>query len=137
MKKLLVFAVLMTSVSIFSQEVASANQEKTDINNTIYEDIPDKAEFPGGINAFRNNFSQTFKAGKVNGRGQIKSEVRFVVDQQGLITDITTIGENKSMNKEMERTIKAMSKTKWIPAKIDGQPVKFRFKLPITINLEN
>ncbi|WP_332454575.1 energy transducer TonB [Chryseobacterium aquaticum] len=137
MKKLLVFAVLMTSVNIFSQEVASANQEKTDINNTIYEDIPDKAEFPGGINAFRNNFSQTFKAGKVNGRGQIKSEVRFVVDQQGMITDITTIGENKSMNKEMERTIKAMSKTKWIPAKIDGQPVKFRFKLPITINLEN
>lgn len=137
MKKLLVFAVLMTSVNIFSQEAASANQEKTDINNTIYEDIPDKAEFPGGINAFRNNFSQTFKAGKVNGRGQIKSEVRFVVDQQGMITDITTIGENKSMNKEMERTIKAMSKTKWIPAKIDGQPVKFRFKLPITINLEN
>lgn len=137
MKKLLIFAVLMTSVNIFSQEAASANQEKTDINNTIYEDIPDKAEFPGGINAFRNNFSQTFKAGKVNGRGQIKSEVRFVVDQQGMITDITTIGENKSMNKEMERTIKAMSKTKWIPAKIDGQPVKFRFKLPITINLEN
>lgn len=137
MKKLLVFAVLMTSVNIFSQEAASANQEKTDINNTIYEDIPDKAEFPGGINAFRNNFSQTFKAGKVNGRGQIKSEVRFVVDQQGMITDITTIGENKSMNKEMERAIKAMSKTKWIPAKIDGQPVKFRFKLPITINLEN
>jgi len=137
MKKLLIFAVLMTSVNIFSQEAASANQEKTDINNTIYEDIPDKAEFPGGINAFRNNFSQTFKAGKVNGRGQIKSEVRFVVDQQGMITDITTIGENKSMNKEMERAIKAMSKTKWIPAKIDGQPVKFRFKLPITINLEN
>ena len=137
MKKLLIFAVLMTSVNIFSQEVASANQEKTDINNTIYEVIPDKAEFPGGINAFRNNFSQTFKAGKVNGRGQIKSEVRFVVDQQGMITDITTIGENKSMNKEMERAIKAMSKTKWIPAKIDGQPVKFRFKLPITINLEN
>lgn len=137
MKKLLIFAVLMTSVNIFSQEAATANQEKTDINNTIYEDIPDKAEFPGGINAFRNNFSQTFKAGKVNGRGQIKSEVRFVVDQQGMITDITTIGENKSMNKEMERTIKAMSKTKWIPAKIDGQPVKFRFKLPITINLEN
>jgi len=137
MKKLLIFAVLMTSVNIFSQEAASANQEKTDINNTIYEDIPDKAEFPGGINAFRNNFSQTFKAGKVNGRGQIKSEVRFVVDQQGMITDITTIGQNKSMNKEMERAIKAMSKTKWTPAKIDGQPVKFRFKLPITINLEN
>lgn len=137
MKKLLIFAVLMNSANIFSQETVSANQEKTDVNNTIYEDIADKAEYPGGINAFRNNFAQTFKAGKVNGRGQVKSEVRFVVDQQGMITDITTIGENKSMNKEMERAIKAMSKTKWIPAKIDGQPVKFRFKLPITINLEN
>lgn len=136
MKKLLVFAVLIASINIFSQQASSASQENPS-SNMVYEDIADKAEYPGGINAFRNNFMQTFKTGKVNGRGQIKSEVRFVVDQQGMITDVMTIGDNKSMNKEMERTIKAMSKTKWIPAKIDGEPVKFRFKLPITINLEN
>ncbi|CAD7805409.1 hypothetical protein CHRY9390_01362 [Chryseobacterium aquaeductus] len=137
MKKLLVFVLLIISTKIFSQETASPNQENATGDSTIYEDIADKAEFPGGIDAFRNNFSKTFKIGKVNGRGKIKSEVRFVVDQQGMITDIITIGDNKSMNKEMERTVKAMSKTKWIPAKINGQPVKFRFKLPITINIEN
>ncbi|MBW8522034.1 energy transducer TonB [Chryseobacterium chendengshani] len=137
MKKLFVFVLLIVSVQIFSQEKSSANQENAIADSSIYEDIPDKAEYPGGINAFRNNFSKTFKAGKVSGRGKIKSEIRFVVDQQGMITDIITIGDNKSMNKEMERTIKAMSKTKWVPAKIDGEPVKFRFKLPITINIEN
>lgn len=133
MKKLFLLILFIVSTQIFSQEIASTKQE----NANVYEDIADKAEYPGGINAFRNNFMQTFKMGKVNGRGQVKSEVRFVVDQQGMITDIITIGENKSMNKEMERTIKAMSKTKWIPAKIDGKPVKFRFKLPITVNIDN
>jgi len=137
MKKLLILIVLIISNPIFSQETVSPNKENISVDNTVYEDVADKAEYPGGINAFRNNFSQTFKMEKVRGRGQIKSEVRFVIDQQGIITDIITIGDSKSMNKEMERTIKVMSKTKWIPAKINGQPVKFRFKLPITINIEN
>lgn len=79
---------------------------------------------------------ETFKIGKVNGSGQVKSEVRFVIDQQGFITDIQTIGANDSMNKEMERTLKKISKTAWKPAKLNGIPVKFRFKLPITINID-
>lgn len=129
--------VLISSVKVFSQEMVYANQENVVVDNTVYEDVADKAEYPGGINDFRTKFSQTFKMRKVSGRGQIKSEVRFVIDQQGIITDIIAIGDNISMNKEMERTIKAISKTKWKPAKIDGHPVKCRFKLPITMNIEN
>lgn len=135
MKKLFTIFLVIISTQIFSQQTVPANQENKGLYTTVYEDIADKAEYPGGINAFRNLFSQTFKTEKINGKGQIKSEVRFVVDQQGKITDIISIGDNKSMNKEMERTIKAMSKTKWAPATIDGHPVKYRFKLPITINI--
>ncbi|WP_185146976.1 energy transducer TonB [Chryseobacterium echinoideorum] len=75
------------------------------------------------MNAFRKKFTETFKIEKVAGKGQIKSEVRFVIDQQGSITEITTIGANKSMNKEMARTLKKISKTKWKPAKLNGIPV--------------
>ncbi len=40
------------------------------------------------------------------------------------------------MNKEMERVVKAMAKTKWNPAELNGKPVKYRFKLPITMQFE-
>ncbi|SDM03831.1 energy transducer TonB [Chryseobacterium taihuense] len=133
MKKTLILFALLSSTAIFSQEITQAKEKNTE--NTIYESLADKAEYPGGLNAFRKKFMETFKIGKVNGSGQVKSEVRFVIDQQGFITDIQTIGANDSMNREMERTLKKISKTKWEPAKLDGIPVKYRFKLPITVNI--
>lgn len=128
MKKLLILIVLTISVNVFSQETTKVNQ--------VYESVDQVAIYPGGIDAFRNNFYQTFQSGKINGRGKIRSEAIFVIDQKGYITDVEIKGDNKSMNKEMERTIKAMSKTKWSPATIGGEPVKYRFKFPISTNIQ-
>lgn len=135
MKKLLVFAVLIISVKTFSQETISSNQEIATVNNNIYDKADKVALYPGGTDAFRKNFYQTFDSGKINGRGKIRSEATFVIDQEGYITDIQIKGDNKSMNKEMERAIKAMSKTKWSPATLNGQNVKYRFRFPIATNL--
>ena len=136
MKKTLILLTLLSSLTIFSQETTPV-EEKQNTENTVYESLADKAEYPGGINAFRQKFMQTFKYERVKGKGQIKSEVRFVIDKQGSITEITTLGDNESMNKEMERTIKKISKTKWEPAKLDGKPVRFRYRLPITISIDS
>lgn len=133
MKKTLLLLTLMSCVKIFSQETPPIKQE-TVSNTTIYEEVDGKPEYPGGIDAFRRNFGQTFNGGNINGRGKIKSEAIFVIGQDGYITDIDIKGDNKSMNKEMRRAINAMSKTKWVPATIDGQPVKYKFRLPITMN---
>lgn len=136
MKKLLVFVILIISVKTFSQEAISSNKESVNVDNNVYDKADRVAVYPGGIDAFRKNFYQTFDSGKINGRGKIKSEATFVIDQSGYITDIKIIGDNKSMNKEMERAIKAMSKTKWSPATLNGQIVKYRFRLPIATNLQ-
>lgn len=136
MKKLLVFVILIISVKTFSQEAISSNKESVSVDNNVYDKADRVAVYPGGIDAFRKNFYQTFDSGKINGRGKIKSEATFVIDQSGYITDIKIIGDNKSMNKEMERAIKAMSKTKWSPATLNGQIVKYRFRLPIATNLQ-
>ncbi len=98
MKKTLILFAFLSSTAIFSQEITQAKEKNTE--NTIYESLADKAEYPGGLNAFRKKFMEAFKIGKVNGSGQVKSEVRFVIDQQGFITDIQTIGANDSMNRE-------------------------------------
>lgn len=136
MKKLLVFAVLIISVKTFSQEVSpSSNQENVAVDKNIYDKADTNPVYPGGIDAFRKNFYQTFDSGKINGKGKIKAEALFVIDQNGNITEVKVNGENKSMNKEMARAIKAMSKTKWKPATLNGQVVKYRFRLPIATNL--
>lgn len=136
MKKLLVLVVLISSIKIFSQETVVVKPEANPSNDTVYEKVDKIPEYPGGINAFRTNFSKTFDGSKINAKGMIKSEAQFVISKEGIITDIVIIGGNKSMNKEMERSIKAMSKTKWIPAEINRQYVNYKFKLPITMNFE-
>lgn len=134
MKKLLLFTILIIATNAYCQESNSSTQTKVEANR-VYDTADRIAVYPGGIEAFRRNFYQTFDGGKINGKGRITSEAMFVIDQNGLITEIVTKGDNKSMNKEMERAIKAMSKTKWSPATIDGEPVKYRFRFPIAMNL--
>ena len=127
---------MILSINVFSQETdALKNQENINTNN-IYEKADSQALFPGGINAFRRNFTQVFDVSRIKGKGKVQSEAMFVIDQQGLITDVIARGENKSMNKEMERSIKALSKTKWKPAMIGDIPVKYRYRFPITVNLD-
>lgn len=133
MKKLLIFILLINSINIFSQGILP--EGKTVITEEELKERGYKmANYPGGIQAFRRNFSQTFDSSRINSKGTIKSEAQFVISEDGTVSEIAINGENKSMNKEMERAIKVMSKTKWLPAELDGKPVKFRFRLPITMD---
>lgn len=138
MKKLFVFLVLISSVKIFSQE---QNTSSTEIFGTEqFGNIEKSKEFPiypGGINVFKMNFAKMIDWDKVNAKGAVKSEAQLIISEDGNVVDINIIGDNKSLNKEMERVAKLMSKTKWIPAKIDGKPVKFRFRLPISMEFHN
>lgn len=136
MKKLFVFIVLISSVKTFSQESITPKEEITATENT-FDKTGEVAQFPGGINAFRNNILQLFNNSKIHTTGLVKSEIHLIISEDGTVTDINIIGNNKSFNKELERVIKRLSKTKWEPAKIDGKPVKFRFKLPIALHIND
>lgn len=136
MKKFILFILLTSSIKFFSQQNTLSNQ----INGIEQFDNSEKTKefpiYPGGINIFKMNFAKMINWDKVKGKGTIKSEAHLIISEDGEVTDIKIIGDNNSFNKEMERVAKHMSKTKWIPAKIDGKPVKFKFKLPITMNLD-
>ncbi|WP_294322991.1 hypothetical protein [uncultured Chryseobacterium sp.] len=135
MKKLLVIFILIGSAKVFAQENTVTGKEIVSSDEIIYEKADKTPEYPGGLNLFRRNFSQNFDITKIDGTGTMKSEVQFVISKEGMITDITVTGNNRSMNKEMERTIKALSITRWKPAEIKGYPVKYKFRLPMTMNL--
>lgn len=127
MKKIYPLLFIFLALFVSAQETPV----KTD---SIYTVVEEKAEFPGGINEFRKAVMNSFDMLKIRGRGRFSCEATFVIDRKGKITDIKYTG-NRSLGKEMVRSISTI-KTRWIPAKINGEPVKSMFRFPITMNFD-
>ena len=102
----------------------------------VYTEVEQLAEFPGGINAFRSKVGNSFDTSVMDGdEGTVKTEITFVVERDGSITDVKASGPNKDFNAEAIRTVKSV-KNKWAPAKINGQAVRYRYRLPLTMQFE-
>ena len=56
----------------------------------------------------------------------------FVIERDGSITDVKASGPNSEFNAEAVKTIKGIRK-KWTPAKVNGQAVRSRYRLPLTM----
>lgn len=110
---------------------------KPQVSSTqVYTEVEQLAEFPGGINAFRSKVSNSFDSSAMDGdEGKVTSEITFVVERDGTITDVQAKGSNKDFNAEAIRTVKSI-KNKWAPAKVNGQSVRYRFRLPLTMQFE-
>ncbi|MPS73945.1 MULTISPECIES: energy transducer TonB [Epilithonimonas] len=105
------------------------------VTNEVYESVDQNAEFPGGTNAFRSKFSNNFDSGSLEGEGTLKTEITFVVEKDGSLTQVKATGPNSDFNREAEATVKGI-KTKWTPGKVNGQPVRSRFRFPVTMNFQ-
>ena len=102
----------------------------------VYTEVEQLAEFPGGINSFRSKVNSSFDTSVMDGdEGTVKTEVTFVVERDGSITDVKANGSNKDFNAEAIRTVKSI-KNKWAPAKINGQSVRYRFRMPLAMQFE-
>jgi protein TonB len=113
---------------------ASTAEVKPQVNeNQVYTEVEQTAEFPGGINAFRKKVGENFDTSAIEGAdGVVKGEVTFVVERDGSITDVKVTGSNSDFNSEAVRTVKSI-KNKWAPAKINGQSVRYRYRLPLAM----
>ncbi len=116
---------------------ATTVEVKPQVSETqVYSEVEQLAEFPGGLNAFRNRVGGDFDQSVMDGdEGTVKTTVSFVVERDGSITDVKANGSNRYFNEEAVRTVKSI-RTKWKPAKINGQNVRYRYTLPITMNFE-
>ncbi len=127
MKKFLALFLLLFGLLISAQEI----QIKTD---SVYTEVEEAAEYPGGINGLRKVISNELDASKIIGRGLVTSETTFIIDQEGRLSDFKSTG-NASLAAEMERVLSTMKK-RWIPGKIDGQPVRTYYRIPMKMNFE-
>lgn len=115
---------------------AAAVESKAPSTTEVYESVDQEAEFPGSLNSFRNKIAENFdNSAMEGGEGTLKTTVTFIVERDGSISDVKASGSNSDFNSEAVRTVKSI-KSKWVPAKINGQPVRQRFRLPLTMNFE-
>ncbi|QOW11001.1 hypothetical protein Q73A0000_11845 [Kaistella flava (ex Peng et al. 2021)] len=95
-------------------------------------------QFPDGINAFRTLIQTNFDTSVVKDqKGVIKTVIYTKIDENGRMTDVLAEGPNETFNKEAERVVKLISIDHvWKPATEDGQPVNYRFTLPLTMQFQ-
>lgn len=117
-------------------KVATVEAKPAPSTTEVYTEVEQQADFPGGINSFRTKVSDNFDSGAMEGgEGTLRTEITFVVERDGSLTQVKATGPNADFNREAERTVKSI-RNKWTPAKINGQPVRYRFRLPLTMNFE-
>ncbi|MFL9834086.1 energy transducer TonB [Chryseobacterium terrae] len=145
MKNLILFIIIILNGFVFGQNIpaspAMPSIPKTIENihvTTICHDYPDhEAYFPTGTEAFikkvENAILDSAKIKK--GENILKAMLNFTVDRDGSLTEVQAIGSNKSFNNSVEKAIKCI-KGKWIPAKYNGNFVKSKLQIPITINFK-
>lgn len=95
-----------------------------------------EASFVGGLDSFRNKVMNNFDGSGFDSGEVMKTMVTFIVEKDGTISGIKADGKDADFNSEAMRTIKSI-KGKWVPAKVNGQPVRSYFKFPISMKFDN
>ena len=98
--------------------------------------IEKTADYPGGMNALRKEVAQLFYGGGVfSETGNIKTNVAFIVEKDGTISDVKAEGDNFTFNRQAEIALYSVSE-KFSPAYTNGNPVRYRFRLPLVLNFD-
>lgn len=128
------FCFLFLAPFITAAQQSDSSAKTTD--SVVSDSIGIESEYPGGPTGWRNflmnNMKYPVKAMKKNIQGTVI--VQFIVDANGKVTDIELIEGPVLLGEEGVRLIKASGK--WIPATINGKPVKSYKKQPFTFKLE-
>lgn len=113
--------------------------DKIELSNTQSKGsstVNKNADYPGGINALRQEVAQIFyTAGVYSETKTIKANVDFIVEKDGSISNVNAQGDNFTFNRQAEIALYSIPE-KFSPATINGESVRFSFKLPLTMNIE-
>ncbi|MFT3918129.1 M56 family metallopeptidase [Cloacibacterium sp.] len=97
-----------------------------------------EAEFPGGLTALRNKFSENFDPSKLeNTKGIIKGTIVLIISDDGKRYNDSYDFDNESFKKAAKNSIeKSLEGVVWKPATLNGKPVASSFKMPMTMSFE-
>jgi len=94
--------------------------------------VDEPAVFPGGMDALREYIADNIDINAIDGSAKVY--LKFVVDTDGSISSVivTKSSEDcKSCEKAAIKVVKSMPR--WTPGKVNGEPVRSYYRLPIKI----
>jgi len=108
----------------------------SDNNSDKPADVEKAADYPGGINILRQEVADLFYTeGVYTETKTVKTNVAFIVEKDGSISNVHAQGDNFTFNRQAEIALYSVAE-KFSPAFVKGDPVRYRFKLPLTLTLE-
>ena len=117
------------------------NPKKADMKpdkNGVYQIVEEMPEFPGGVDALMQFLSKNIKYPEKAKDENISGRVflGFVVEKDGSIGEVKVLrGIGGGCDEEAVRVVKAMPK--WKPGKMEGQPVRVSYQIPINFKLDS
>lgn len=101
-------------------------------DDKIYPVVDEEAVYPGGLPALRQFIADNIELDMIDGSAKVY--LKFVVDTDGTVSGVTvtkTSEDCKSCEKAAIKVVKSLSK--WTPGKVNGEPVRSYFRIPINI----
>lgn len=121
---------VLKAKEVVAQEVPKQEEKVFD----VVEQMP---SFPGGPNALFQYLSKNIRYPAVAEENGVQGRVvvTFVVERDGSITDVRVAKSvDPSLDKEAARVVKSMPH--WIPGKQNGSPVRVKYTVPVTFQLQ-
>lgn len=119
-----------------TQNEAKINEYKID-EKQAYMNVEEQAEFPGGLQGLMEWLGKTIKYPRKAQKNKVEGKVvvLFIIEKDGSISDVKIIESiDPDLDKEALRIVKKMPK--WKPGKLNGDPVRSYFTLPINFRLQ-
>lgn len=93
------------------------------------------ADYPGGINSLRQEVANLlYVDGVYSKEKMIKTDVDFIVEKDGTVSNVHAQGDNFTFNRQAEIALYSLAE-KFSPALLKGDPTIYRFKLPLTLTI--
>lgn len=98
-------------------------------------DVEKIADYPGGINTLRQEVADLLYVDGVNSDLKtVKTDVVFVVEKDGSVSNVHAQGDNFTFNRQAEIALYSITE-KFSPALVKGDPARFRFRIPLTLTM--
>lgn len=133
----LIFLLLLASPRIFAQtnnNSAPPPPPPRKIDDAI-EVVDEEPDFPGGFEAFQKYLNQNivYPTSCLEDKIQGKVLIQLLIEKDGTVSEIKKV---RSPHPDLfEEAARVLMKTKWNPAKVNGNPVSFRYTVPVTFKL--
>ncbi len=117
-------------------KIFTKNLPKLQLDAVKKSEVTEDAQYPGGFEKLRKEVADLFYSDAVLvNQKLLKANVVFVVEKDGSISFVKAEGDNFSFNRQAEIAVYLLPQ-KFSPAKIAGNSVRYRFKLPVAMSFE-